>query len=69
MTTIHPDWDETKALAHLAALTAEADRAQVIAEAFEEAADDHRRDEYRIRGQIAHCEARFASPRPGATSA
>ncbi|HET6627055.1 MAG TPA: hypothetical protein VFG63_11770 [Nocardioidaceae bacterium] len=69
MSEIHSDWDEAKALAHLAQLRADAERSAAIAEAFEDAADEHRREEAQRERQIAHCEVLFANPRPAKEAA
>jgi hypothetical protein len=68
MPEIHPDWDVDKATAHLAMLHSEADRAESIADAFEDAAEEHRREAERKVSQIAHCERMFAKPRTTPTT-
>jgi hypothetical protein len=40
MAEIHPDWDQAKVRAHLHDLRAKRDRLQIIADAFQEAAED-----------------------------
>lgn len=64
MPEIHPDWDAEKATAHLASLYADADRYAAIADAFEESAQEWRREESARRSQIAHCELMFSKERP-----
>jgi hypothetical protein len=60
---IHPDWDAEKATAHLADLRAQADRAEAIADAFQQAADEHYHEAATRAAQIQHCEQMFAKAR------
>ena len=68
MAEIHADWDRIKVLAHLETLREDHEREVAIADAFEEAADQHRRDADRTQVQIKHCERLFAKPRTEAAN-
>jgi hypothetical protein len=63
MREIHPDWDEGKALAHLAQLRGELDKFEAVYDAFADAADKAGREVERCRDRIAYCDDMFSKPR------
>jgi hypothetical protein len=63
MSTIHPTWDVDRVTARIASLTADAEKAEAIAEAFSTAADEHYREAATRRAQIAHVEDMTSKPR------
>lgn len=62
---IHPDWDQDKVLAHLDRMRAEIDRLQIIADAFQEAAEDADREVWQEKARLKSAQEVFAAPRTG----